>query len=141
MSRSGYSDDCDQWQLIMWRGAVSSAIRGKRGQQLLHELVAGLDAMPVKELIAEELERDGSYCALGVVGAARGLPLDKIDSEYSDSVARAFGIASALAREIAYMNDDGAHWIYDADGRHEETPGERFVRMRAWAVTQLREPV
>ena len=22
MSRSGYSDDCDQWDLIRWRGAV-----------------------------------------------------------------------------------------------------------------------
>jgi len=31
MSRSGYSDDFGndyQWQQIMWRGAVASAIRG-----------------------------------------------------------------------------------------------------------------
>lgn len=32
MSRCGYSDDYDQWALIRWRGAVESAIRGKRGQ-------------------------------------------------------------------------------------------------------------
>lgn len=35
MSRSGYTDDCDGWQLIMYRGAVASAIRGARGQRLL----------------------------------------------------------------------------------------------------------
>lgn len=36
MSRSGYTDDCDdQWALIRWRGAVNSAIKGKRGQQAL----------------------------------------------------------------------------------------------------------
>jgi len=28
MSRSGYTDDCDeQWQFIMWRGSVKSSIR------------------------------------------------------------------------------------------------------------------
>ncbi len=30
MSRSGYSDDCEQGDLIRWRAAVNSAIRGKR---------------------------------------------------------------------------------------------------------------
>jgi len=47
MSRSGYSDDCDdQWSLICWRGAVKSAIRGKRGQAFLKEMLAALDALP-----------------------------------------------------------------------------------------------
>ena len=32
MSRSGYTDECDGWELVRWRGAVNSAIRGKRGQ-------------------------------------------------------------------------------------------------------------
>jgi hypothetical protein len=40
MSRSGYSDDCDGWALIRWRGAVNSAIKGRRGQQALREIVA-----------------------------------------------------------------------------------------------------
>jgi len=39
MSRSGYSDDCDVWALIRWRGAVKSAIRGARGQAMLRELI------------------------------------------------------------------------------------------------------
>ena len=29
MSRSGYTDECDGWELVRWRGAVNSAIRGK----------------------------------------------------------------------------------------------------------------
>ena len=47
MSRSGYSDDIDDnWAHIMWRGRVASSIRGKRGQAMLRELLAALDAMP-----------------------------------------------------------------------------------------------
>ena len=55
MSRSGYSEDCDGWALVRWRGAVKSAIRGQRGQAFLRELLAALDAIPDKRLIAEEL--------------------------------------------------------------------------------------
>lgn len=109
MSRSGYSDDWDddQWASIRYRGAVASAIRGARGQQLLKDILAALDAMPVKELIAESLvEADGSYCTLGVLGAQRGIPLDKLDPEDPDSVANAFGVAPALVREIVFENDE-----------------------------------
>ncbi len=59
MSRSGYSDDLDQGDLNRWRGAVASAIRGKRGQSFLRELLASLDAMPRKELISEAMEASG----------------------------------------------------------------------------------
>ena len=47
MSRSGYTDDYDdgyEWANIRWRGAVKSAIRGKRGQATLKAI---LDAMAV----------------------------------------------------------------------------------------------
>jgi len=84
MSRSGYSDDCDGTELNLYRGAVESAIRGKRGQAFLRELLADMDAMPVKELIVGRLEYDGAYCALGVVGHARGLPLHELDSDEED---------------------------------------------------------
>ncbi len=29
MSRSGYNDDGTEWDLIRWRGAVASAVRGQ----------------------------------------------------------------------------------------------------------------
>ena len=108
MSRSGYSDDFeDNWAQICWRGAVASSIRGKRGQALLVELRDALDAMPVKELISNKFVVEGSFCALGVVGMARGIDLRGIDPEDADEVARQFNIAKPLAREIVYMNDEG----------------------------------
>ena len=44
MSRSGYIDDMDdRWAAIMWRGAVKSAIKGKRGKAFFKEMLAALD--------------------------------------------------------------------------------------------------
>lgn len=130
MSRSGYSDDCDGWALIRWRGAVKSSIRGKRGKAMLTELRDALDAMPEKVLIAHELQdASGAFCTLGVIGQARGLPLKDIDPEDSDQVAKQFGIAPALAKEIVYMNDEAA-W-------YDETPQQRWTRMRNWVEQAL----
>src|SRR6185295_11408998 len=81
LSRSGYSDDGERWDLIRYRGAVASAIRGARGQTFLKEILAALDAMPEKKLIANELEEDGQVCALGALGKARGLDMAGIDPE------------------------------------------------------------
>lgn len=128
MSRSGYSEDCEGWALIRWRGAVKSAIRGKRGQALLRELIAALDAMPEKSLIDEELEEDGQVCALGSLGKTRGIDMSKIDPIEPNEVAEAFGIPLTLACEIMYENDEGA-W--------RETPEQRWLRMRKWAERQL----
>ena len=129
MSRSGYVDDCDEWALIRWRGAVASAIRGKRGQALLREMLVALDAMPEKELISDELIQDGDVCALGVVGIARGLDMAKVDPEEYEQVANLFGISEALVREIEAENDDGAFY--------GETPEQRWARMRKWVVSKI----
>jgi len=137
MSRSGYSEDLDNWDLIRWRGAVTSAIRGKRGQAMLRELLAALDAMPVKELIVDDLvDADGSYCTLGVLGAARGLDLQSIDPDDPRGVAAAFGIPRSLAAEIEYENDDGGPWL---PHHRTETPAQRWVRMRAWVAKHLKD--
>lgn len=127
MSRSNYTDDCDN--LYLWRGAVDSAMRGMRGQKLLGDLVAALDAMPVKRLIAWSLETDGEVCALGACGRSRGIDVSKLDPEEPSQVAKAFNIAPALAQEIVYMNDE-----YE---RTDETPEARWVRMRKWAASQI----
>lgn len=136
MSRSGYSDDCDGWELIRWRGAVQAGIRGVRGQRLLKDLLAALDAMPDKRLIANDLSRDGCYCALGVVGIARGLPIESIDPHDSRQVAEAFDISEALAKEIVFENDEGGWYANDTDA-----PEQRWVRVRAWVKSQIaKEP-
>ena len=89
-------------------------------------MLTALDAMPEKMLIANELEADGRYCALGVVGKSRGIPMADLDPEDSDEIAGAFDIAAALAREIVFMNDD----YYD------ESPEHRWSRMRKWVAEQ-----
>ena len=129
MSRSEYSDDIDNWQLIRWRGQVASSVRGARGQLLLKDLLVSLDAMPEKKLIAHELEKDGCHCALGAVGVAKGLPIQEIDPEDLDVVAKTFNISNALAREIVFINDEG--------GFYDETPEKRWSRVRAWVAANI----
>lgn len=131
MSRSGYTDECDGWDLIRWRGAVAAAIRGTRGQELLHGLASALDAMPDKRLIAEELvNADGEVCALGALGVTcYGVDAVRtVDPEDYEQVARFFGIAEALAREVQYVNDEIVY---------AETPEQRWHRVRRWVDSQL----
>jgi len=133
VSRSGYIEDCEN--LDLWRGAVASAIRGKRGQALLRDMLAALDALPAPRLIEGELEREGpegGVCALGAVGRARGMDMDLIDPEDREQVAACFDIAEALAAEIAYVNDE--------DGSSDQTPEQRWVRVRAWIVSKIAAP-
>ena len=131
VSRSGYvDDDGEQWALICYRGAVASAIRGKRGQAFLREMLAALDALPEKKLVSEELELDGQVCAIGSVGLARGIDMSQIDPHDPHTVANVFGINEKLAREIVYENDE-CGW--------RDTPEMRFERMRKWVVSNLRD--
>ncbi|MFI5299221.1 MAG: hypothetical protein ACHREM_14080 [Polyangiales bacterium] len=105
-------------------------MNGKRGQGLLREMAAALDAMPVKELIAHDLvSNGGKVCALGAVAVARKLDVSELDESEPDDVASAFGIARSLACEIAYENDEA--------GSHKETPSERWKRMREWVRASL----
>ena len=144
MSRSGYSDagDIDQWGFICWRGAVNSAIKGKRGQAFLKEMLAALDSMDTKALIANDLVRDAGtehkqVCAIGAVAVKRGLDVSGVNPEDRDTVAGVFGIAPALAAEIVYVNDEWCSWR-DAV---QETPEKRFERVRAWIVAQIKPEV
>lgn len=133
MSRSGYVDEMDdQWALIRWRGAVASAIKGARGQAFLREMIVALDAMPEKALIESALQTEaGEVCAMGAVGLKRGINMAEVDPEDADQVAETFGISHALAKEIAYENDEGGDW-------REDTPRKRWQRMRDWAESHLR---
>ena len=159
MSRSGYDDyDADNWALIRWRGAVASAIRGRRGQAFLRELVEALDALPERRLIANAAEVGGDYCALGAVAARRGLDLRALDAamqdEDRDAVAQMLGIPEALAAEIMWENDWiewaqretyevvgplrpyesrlRTRWVYDPTA-----PSRRWRWMRDWVARNL----
>lgn len=134
VSRAGYYEsDCgDQWSSICWRGAVASALRGKRGQAFLREMLAAMDALPEKKLIAGDLvDADGCACALGTVALARGTDVSAVDPYDHDRMGSIFGIADAMAREVMFENDEGTF--------RDETPEQRFVRMRHWVERQMIE--
>lgn len=164
MSRSGYTDD-DDGGLGLWRGAVTRAIKGKRGQAALRELAAAMDAMPNKALAAESLvTEDGEFCTLGVLGQARGIDMAEIDPDDWDAVAARFGLAPAMVREIVYENDEGVDtykWVeielcgpirphYPDFGSRfrsvrvdiptEIVAAERWSAMRKWVESNLIAP-
>lgn len=135
MSRSGYYNDGEPWEMIMWRGAVKSAIRGKRGQALLLELRDALDSMPEKRLIANELiEASGEVCALGRLAQCRQIDVKDLDPEDRETVAGVFNIAPALAAEIVYENDEGRGSGWDP----EWTPEKRWAHMRDWVESNIK---
>ena len=141
MSRSNYSDDCENLEL--WRGNVERTIKGKRGQALMKELEAALVALPDKALISDDMARpdDDSVCALGAVALKRGLDkgqdrltvLKEIAEKFpegceAEELADDFKISSMLVREITYVNDELE--------RHE-TPKQRYERVLKWVREQI----
>lgn len=141
MSRSGYQDDVDQKDLAMWRGRVASAMRGKRGQRLLRDCLAALDAMPVKRLITEELESpSGEVCTLGAVMRERKIPdLNQIDPEDHGKLAGFLNVAPCLIQEIEFENDERYH----SDNYYTDVADallgseQRWRRMRKWLVDHI----
>lgn len=133
MSRSGYSEYLDQWDLIRWRGAVASAIRGKRGQTFLKEMLEALDALPEKKLIKDELvTSSGEVCAIGSVMVKRGVNAKALDTYDSEGIADAMGISNALVKEIEFINDD----CWDYSGMSDE---RRFEIVRGWVASHIKE--
>lgn len=133
MSRSGYCDDQENWEMIRWRGAVAAAMKGKRGQVLLRELRDALDAMTDKRLIAGELVTpEGAVCVLGALGVRRAMPaLADLEPTDYDAVAAEFGVAPALVQEIEDAND----------AESPCDPAKRWVFMRRWVDARIEETV
>jgi len=166
MSRHGYRDDCDDYLAAgRWRGAVISAIKGKRGQAFLRRLVAALDALPEQELYPNRFATaEGGVCALGAVAKMDGIDISGLDpgeDEDPDDVDRewiggVFGIAPAMATEIMFLNDEGlvddifqcveicgpVRFPYQSHNmvvriQEPEHAKKRWRAMREWAVNRL----
>ena len=145
MNRSNYVEDQgDLWAVVRWRGAVKSAIRGARGQQFLFDLIAGLDALPEKKLIGNQLEVEGEFCALGVVAHRRGIDIKEyefpenqydIDDCHHERIANALDIADALGREAMFVNDDS--WYYS--NIPERAARQRYQRVYDWAAANIKK--
>lgn len=142
MTRSGYSDECEHLEL--YRGSVHRAINGKRGQAFLRELARIMDETPEEHRVlitGELMDAAGDCCAIGLVCKSRGVDVSRVDEEDPRSVADAVGISTALAAEIEFLNDeDGDGWTM-RDGKWsliQETPQDRWNRMRRWVAEQLK---
>jgi hypothetical protein len=115
----------------MWRGAVRSSIKGKRGQKFIREMIEALEAMPEKKLEASVLVSETGCCAMGAVALHRGADVSGVEPTDRDAVAEAMGIAGALAAEVAFENDQDF-------GYHNLTPEQRWKHMHKWAKGNLR---
>ena len=136
MTRSGYTDDWDSesiGRLNLYRGAVERAVKGKRGQELLRDLVEALDSLPEKRLITSELEDGlGSYCALGAVAHHRGVDVSDLDPyDDIDVLAKRLDVAESMVREVVHLNDEVV-WDIGA-----EAQSKRWHYMRRWAEREV----
>ena len=120
---------------------LAAAIRSKRGQKLLRDLLGALDAMPEKLLIASDFVwPDGKCCALGALGLTRGM-----DSEYMQSMgvdclvdfskaARAFAAPPSLIEWIMRENDLG---MGAQRMNRSEAQKQRWIYMRALVASKI----
>lgn len=129
MSRSGYSYDYEHMEL--YRRSVKNALSGKRGQAFLKEMLEAFDALEEKKLIAGVLKDESGVCAMGAVGVRRGTDMSGLDPFDSGSIGGCFGIARSMVAEIAFENDESCYHS------GEETPEQRFQRMRKWVVNNI----
>jgi hypothetical protein len=137
-----YDYDWEPWMKGQAAGALQSAIRGCRGQKLLRDLVAGLDALPVPELAAGALEdsKTGCVCALGAVRLQRGpeavpLRFDPTDEDVDwRDLAEPFDISETLANAVVSQNE------YGSKRNDEQSRRRRWLSVRAWAGGHLIDP-
>ena len=144
MSRYCDSDDYDwePWMEGQAAGAMRSAIRGRRGQQLLRDLITGLDALPVPELAAGALEdpETGCVCALGAVRLQRGAEAVPLSFDLTDpdidwrDLAEPFDISETLANAVISENE------YGSKRNDEQSRRRRWQSVRSWAVGNLLAP-
>jgi hypothetical protein len=157
MSRS-WDYDGDYTLDALYAANRQRALDGKRGQTKLRELLAALDAMPVKELGDSEISYEGRTCVLGAY-AAHKLVQDKglawpvavaaLGVEYvetldgdSEDLGVSLGMTRTMANHIAFQNDEGLHWYRDPETlqlRSVVSPADRWVAMRQWIASKIKE--
>jgi hypothetical protein len=142
MSRSGYSEDYDYdsggappefyWQ------ALDNAMRGKRGQALLRDIAAGMDAMEHKVLVKGFLRDGGAFCMVGVATNVRNVNLEDIpDGELFEQdagywitkLARRLNVAQCVIASLIWQNDEF--------GAPNESPAGRWRRIRSWIDVEI----
>ena len=139
MSRLYCDNDWEPWMGGQQAGALRSAVRGRRGQRFLQDLIDALDALPVPELSAGALEDEetGCCCAFGAVRRHRGaeavpLGFDPMDEDQTpDGLTEPFDVSRTLAWAVVQANEE-CSTSNTPDARRR-----RFQEVRRWAVAKL----
>jgi hypothetical protein len=149
MSRFEYDDYDSTITQEMWQHNVDLALRGRKGQKALRELLLALDAVPGHRLIRDYLvnPEQGEACAVGAWLAykriASGQTTDWNDTlralyqqygetegwETGDIGRRELRVTGTLAQHIAYRNDD----YY----RSATTPEQLWQATYDWVRSQI----
>lgn len=168
MSRSGYCDDFeDALAHGRWRAQVASATRGKRGQKLLKDMLAALDAMPEKRLVAGVLEISSEIDERNAQAWAKLFDDPAAAQRYRDAqvatrpasykegdvcalgaLGRVRGLDMAnldpeqpedvaAAFDVAEPLAREIVYMNDEGTYRSETPEERWKRMRDWVASQI----
>lgn len=168
MSRSGYYDDTDDPLVIgRWRAQVASSTRGKRGQRLLRDMLAALDAMPEKRLVSgvlmvsSEIDERNAQKWVDLFKdptaadryrehyvATRPTTFKEGDVCALGALGRARGLdmtgldpeqpeGVAAAFDIAEPLAREIVYMNDEGGYRTETPEDRWKRMRKWVAARI----
>lgn len=139
--RIGYSESEDYpGQFELWQANCQRSLQGRKGQAALRELETALLALPVKRLIAEEVENaDGEVCTIGALAKFRGLITDemKAQGEYDmEGVGVKLGIPRMVAWKIVEVTDiqlpDSFHYY-----NTPVSPEYRYQKVLAWVQSQI----
>lgn len=167
MSRYPEGDDYDDyWMLHMgrWQKNIRAVVKSNSGRKILQELKEALEAMPIRELIADSLvetsfiglnlQDEGqemipvqSYCAIGALAARRGINVEEFangDPDYHEmttDLAAKLGINLTLAYSIATCNDEASVRIYGSYRRPKITPAQRWQYVYDRVCKSLEEGV
>lgn len=134
-----------------WQESLRRALESSRGRRALADLVSALDALPKHELTDGALiqrwyedddntVRDYEVCAIGAYALYKGASVEALptcDAERCDEadeetakVGQQYGMSKALARHIAWVNDEKFNRL---------EPSQRWQAVRNWAVLKLGE--
>lgn len=144
MSRVHSNDNYHE--VLLWRANLRRQLAGRRGQQLLRELLAAIDALPEKKLGTQLYDGD-QVCSFGAVALQRRVAageepqavladLQSHNDEADDGLMPDWAewylqIPPHMAWEIPFVNDNEYGDL--------ETPEQRWIRVRAWICANLKD--
>lgn len=160
--------DCDDTRSFLlscaFTGNIKRALKGKKGQAVLKELAAALEAMPEKRLIssvfaditippgeAPVYDRvQGDVCTMGCLlihrkmtkqfrprGQALLEAINEVTCHPDDGGQEAIQQA-ATALDLVYPLAYELAYVNDEMGAHDETPEQRYERVLAWVRKQIK---